>query len=392
MNRHKTGKDKDVNTTNAPRIKLLKIETELNQEVLERETLIRGALLALLAKQHLMIIGPPGTGKSYLTEKIASRISNSRFFGYLLTRYSTPDEIWGPVDIRAYTDQGVHRRITKGKLAESEITFLDEIWKANSSILNTLLKAMDERRGFDNNGGTVQLPLISLFGASNEFPESEELNALYDRFAFKYLVKPLQDRDSRKAMLKNRSSWNTTNQTTLTLDELLTLQKEVQAVTIPEDMYDLFLDVWEKLQQEGFLPTDRKFKWTLNAIRANAFLNGRNNVTTDDLPVLQHLLWNREADIKVVSRVVNSFSDPFDQQGLEFLDEALICRDFAVDAGSSTEGIKANSQLKSILEGFKKLLNQASAAGKNTTKLKAYQNKIEEANRQILSKCLGLDS
>lgn len=373
------------------REKILQIEKELGEEVLEREELIRGCLLALLSRQHLMVIGPPGTAKSYLTEKVAQRIEGSRFFSYLLTRYTTPDEIWGPVDISAYTDQGVHRRITRGKLAEVEIALLDEIWKANSSILNTLLKAMDERRQFDNNGGALQLPLISLFGASNEFPESEELDALFDRFAFRFMVKPLRDRDSRKEMLQGASRKRKAVATKLSLEELKEMQAGVQKVTIPDAIYEKLLDLWEKLEQEGILPTDRKFKWTLQVLKASAFLSGRSEVSVDDLPTLKDLLWNREEDFKVVAKVIASFANPFDQQGLEFLDQALELRDKAVASGSSEDGISANSELKKIKTSFKKLLEQTKAAGKGSEKLESFLQQIEDANKAVLAKCLGLE-
>src|SRR5271163_4516265 len=166
--------------------KLSSIREELNHLILERADLIDGALCALLSASHVLIIGPPGTAKSMLADELCRRIDGAEYFQWLLTKFSTPEEIFGAVSLKGL-EQDDYRRVTTDKLPEAHIAFLDEIFKANSSILNALLTLINERI-FHNGRERVRVPLITLFGASNELPDEEELTALYDRFMLRFLA------------------------------------------------------------------------------------------------------------------------------------------------------------------------------------------------------------
>src|SRR5262247_1833164 len=169
-----------------PQEKLKKIREELRQTFLERADLIDGALAALLSSHHVLLIGPPGTAKSMLADELCARIEGANYFQWLLTRFSTPEEIFGAVSLKAL-EQDDYRRVTAHKLPEAHIAFLDEIFKANSSILNAILTLINERI-FHNGKEIVSVPLLTLFGASNELPEDDELTALYDRFLLRFVV------------------------------------------------------------------------------------------------------------------------------------------------------------------------------------------------------------
>src|SRR6266581_5473118 len=151
-----------------PQDKLRKIREELQQMFLERTELIDGALAALLAAQHVMIVGPPGTAKSMLADELCQRIEGASYFQWLLTKFTTPEEIFGAVSLKAL-EQDDYRRVTTHKLPEAHVAFLDEIFKANSSILNALLTLINERV-FHNGRERVTVPLVTMFGASNELP------------------------------------------------------------------------------------------------------------------------------------------------------------------------------------------------------------------------------
>src|SRR5215475_14097778 len=171
--------------------KLQALENELAASLIERDEVIRASLVALLSQQRLVILGPPGTGKSALVIELARRISPQngaglRNFAYLMTRFTTPEELFGPVSVSGLK-RDEYTRITAGKLVEAELVFLDEIFKASSAILNALLKVANERI-FHNGGQEMQVPLISLFGASNEMPQGNELEALWDRFLLRFRV------------------------------------------------------------------------------------------------------------------------------------------------------------------------------------------------------------
>src|SRR6201981_1023432 len=166
--------------------KFAAIRDKLNHQFLERAELIDGALCALLSASHVLVIGPPGTAKSMLADELCRRVEGATYFQWLLTKFSTPEEIFGAVSLRSL-ERDDYRRVTDHKLPEAHVAFLDEIFKANSSILNALLTLINERI-FHNGRERVPVPLITMFGASNELPDEDELTALYDRFMLRFMA------------------------------------------------------------------------------------------------------------------------------------------------------------------------------------------------------------
>src|SRR5438132_11887893 len=144
----------------------------MEQNFLDKQEIVRLLLVSVIAGEHLLLVGPPGTAKSALV-RLFARLVDARYFEYLLTRFTEPNELFGPVDIRAFRE-GTYTRRTESMLPEAEIVFLDEIFKYISAILNSLLTLLNERR-FANGATLVNAPLLSMFGASNEVPNDENL-------------------------------------------------------------------------------------------------------------------------------------------------------------------------------------------------------------------------
>src|SRR5271168_3495141 len=159
--------------------RLTLLARELQDRFLGKDEVIRLLLIAAIAGEHAVLIGPPGTAKSALVRSFA-RLMRAQYFEYLLTRFTEPNEIFGPVDINAFR-AGRYERRTAGMLPEAEIVFLDEVFKSNSAILNSLLTLLNERR-FTSGDRSIACPLLCAFGASNEVPSDETLTAIYDRF------------------------------------------------------------------------------------------------------------------------------------------------------------------------------------------------------------------
>lgn len=151
----------------------------MEQHFLDKQEVIRLLLVSVAAGEHMLLVGPPGTAKSALVRTFAKLI-DARYFEYLLTRFTEPNELFGPVDIRAFRE-GTYTRKTETMLPEAEIVFLDEIFKSNSAILNSLLTILNERK-FANGSRIMDVPLLSMFGASNEVPNDDNLAAIFDRF------------------------------------------------------------------------------------------------------------------------------------------------------------------------------------------------------------------
>ncbi|MCW4047128.1 MAG: AAA family ATPase [Candidatus Bathyarchaeota archaeon] len=201
-----------------------KLEAELASGFVGREEEARVAILALLTRQHAVFIGEPGTAKSALIRRL-SQLVQCRFFYYLLSKYTVPDELIGAIDPVQYKS-GRFVRNTKGKLPEAEIAFIDEVFKGSSETLNTLLNIMNERLFVDADGTVYHCPLWSLYGASNEVPTDSELAAFYDRFLLRHFVKRIDASKLEQAIIHN-ITMNSNPKPIATLQDIAKIYDEV---------------------------------------------------------------------------------------------------------------------------------------------------------------------
>src|SRR6201997_2930738 len=266
--------------------KIKKIRDELRQTFLERGDLIEGALSALLSSHHVLIIAPPGTAKSMLADELCRRIEGANYFQWLLTRFTTPEEIFGAVSLKAL-EQDDYRRVTDHKLPEAHVAFLDEIFKANSSILNALLTLINERI-FHNGRERAPVPLITLFGASNELPDEEELTALFDRFMLRFMVDYLSE-DFR--FLKMLEGIAPSTRTVLSFAELEELRAYADNVKLGGGILRSIAELRRNLAGQQIIASDRRWHNSLAILRAHAIVLGRDRVSEDDLIFFEHLLW-----------------------------------------------------------------------------------------------------
>jgi MoxR-like ATPase len=296
--------------------KFQQLQKEMEGHLFERHEELEGLMLALLSRQHLLLIGPKGAAKSLMIRMLAHSIEGAKYFERLLTRFTLPDELFGPVSISALKKDRFSR-LTRGYLPEANFAFLDEIWKANSSILNSLLSLINERL-FYNDGEVLECPLETLMGASAELPQEEALSALYDRFLLRYQVKYIAEdghllemmADSRDPVLKTRIS----------LKEIHESRDAVASVEIDRPLLESVAKVRRRLGAEGLSLSDRRYKESLSVIRAKAWLQGRTYAVEDDLAVLANILWDDPASEPMVRGLVLDIANPAEKRAREIAD------------------------------------------------------------------------
>lgn len=266
--------------------------------LVERGEEARLVVLAMIASEHILLLGKPGTGKSILGLRLAE-LCDGRFFQRLLTRFTTPEELFGPLSLKSL-ENDEYRRCTEGFLPTSEIAFLDEIFKANSAILNTMLTILNERK-FDNAGARESCPIRCVIGASNELPESEELVALFDRFLIRKEVIAVSDEG-----VMNLLSMANPGETTCSANDscnvifsqdldavIASLSRSAATVTMDIEACELMrsLRVYMR-EQVNVEVSDRRLVKAARLLKIAAASDGRSRVDMIDFLLLQHCFWD----------------------------------------------------------------------------------------------------
>lgn len=370
--------------------KLRAIASELAATFMERDDVIAGMLIALVARQHVLLVGTPGTAKSALSRAVAARVVGGVHFELLMTRFTTPEEVFGPVSLVGLQEDR-YVRLLDGRLAAAHTAMIDEVGKAGSAILNALLGVMADGV-YHNDGRVVACPLISLVGASNELPDGDELAALYDRFLLRYEVCPLSDGGFSRLLAAAPPALSPT---TVAIAELEALQAALPMVDVPTAVTSSLVKLRGELRGKGFAISDRRWRAAITILRASALYHGRGVVGEDDLDVLTHVLWSRPTDRVAIAQAVAMVGNPLKAKAAELADKAAAVHEEAAQQFASKDpdvvqkaAMQANTRLKGILTELQRLAD--THCGQDLSRVEAALDQVRGLNADVVRRGFGL--
>lgn len=298
----------------APLSLLSKIDAMIGRveaQVVGRGDVVRGLVLAALAQENAVLVGPPGTAKSMLTRAFVDAFEGASYFEHLLTRFTTPDELFGPWKLTAL-QRDVFERETAGRLPTAHVAFLDEVFKANSASLNSLLAVLNERV-FHDAGRSIPLPLRMVVGASNEYPTADETSALWDRFVVRFHVDYLANDSQKREMLCSTLARRPVHATAgkITIAEWDGAVAAADAVVVADDTIDAVIGIARALTDSHRIKiSDRKLVKAAKIVKANAFLRGLDTASPDECDALVDVLWNDPKQRELVAKIVMARMSP----------------------------------------------------------------------------------
>lgn len=368
----------------------------------ERLSVIHGLWVALVARQHLLMLGPGGTGKSFLIRDLASRILSAQYFETALDETSDPGQVFGPVDIKAMKEEGKHRRRTTNMLPEADIAFIDEFFNANGPTLHGTMPILNERV-HHNNGHATQTPLWSAFMGTNKLNADTDQAATWDRIHQRFLMSYVQGRDNIQDMVADSiarriSSYTEPEKASIELSELKTAHDEAMQTKVPQDTWDTFIDLKEELQHAGVEVGSRRIAEGMAAVLANAWINGHSEVTVGDLDVLQNMWWTFQSEIEPVQQIILGVTNPGEKMALEKLNELEKFRaDLRSAEGQDLDdtkkrliGMEVFKNSKRIMDEAEDLLEKSEAAGASTTRVKELKGRTQDLMDHVHSEFFGL--
>ena len=343
---------------------------EMNRGIYEKETEISLSLLAALAGESVILLGPPGVAKSMVARQLKTAFRDAQSFEYLMSRFSTPDEIFGPVSIQKLKTSDTYERAVDGYLPTADVVFLDEIWKAGPAIQNTLLTVINEKL-FRNGNREIHLPLKLLVAASNELPaKGEGLEALWDRFVIRLESRPIrQEKNFRKMLLEVKSEERRVkNPTAISAEEYQEWSKEISGIGVGEEVLDAIssirkslraVNVDEAAERRNIYVSDRRWKNIVRLLRTSAFMQDREEVAICDLLPIYHCLWQEPEERDAIRNiVVRALFAPFAEKLVEMKNALAEDIKYHRIRKSPDDGRDYEGEIESLSDGLTTLERQ----------------------------------
>lgn len=380
-------------------MKFQDLRTAVSDEILERDEPVETGMLALISHMHHFQLGAPGTGKSALIERVAARINGlptGGYFHYLLDKFTKPEELFGPPNLKTLMEDHRLVREIDYALPSAYFAFVDEIFKGNSSVLNALLLIMNERR-YNTDRGPQKAPLISIFSASNELPESKELGAMWDRLHIRHWIEPIQGGGSFAEMLT--AEWDPDPKPLITLADIQTAHAESQKVIVGDNIIDALYDLRLQMRAESLEPSDRRWRNALQVIRAAAWLEGCGSVEIRHARVLAHMLWDTDETRRKVQNMCLTLADPMERELQEFYDDIhgwekdwrTALGTIESEDGRQAAAVEIWSKIQRVLAKVKSIEAKASSEGRTMPTAKALVGTTDALIAEIIRDGFDLD-
>ncbi|MBT2411025.1 AAA family ATPase [Streptomyces sp. ISL-12] len=374
---------------------------ELSDRFLERDDVVRTLVVTLLAGQHSLLLGPPGTAKSELARELTGRVEGASYWEILLSKFTAPTRMFGPIDVAALA-RGEYRQVYEGRATTAHVAFIDEIFKCSTAALNETLGYLNERIYHPENGGEpIRCPLIGAITASNELPTGEDSAAVYDRLLVRIEVGYLADPSNFAALV--RSAVSRPEAPARTTVSLAALQQAVTGavpdVAVPDTIVDAVCTLRAALRRKELVASDRRWRQAVRLLQASAYLDGRPAVAETDLSVLTHVLWDSPAQRPTVEREVLHLVNPDAKEALDLAD-TLDELEAQLDAmaGQSREALSewvikhAHNKLATAGKRLEKLRAEAAGAGRSTAAIDRVTGRQRAVRARVLTEALGVDA
>lgn len=356
---------------------ITKLLEELNKGVYEKKEVLALTLLSAIAGESIFLLGAPGVAKSLIARRLKFSFKEATSFEYLMNRFSTPDEIFGPVSISQLKDHDKYERIINNYLPSATVVFLDEIWKAGPSIQNALLTVLNEKV-YRNGDQEIKVPMKALISASNELPmKGEGLEALWDRFLVRYVVNNISDRDSFNEMIsKSLNSYedNVSIDLKITVEQYNKISVEIDKVEIHDNIFNVihilrnYINQHNKKdenQENQIYISDRRWRKIIRLLRASAYLNERKVVDLMDCFLIAHCIWNKPEQMITV---------------LQYCKEAI-----------QKHGYKLDIDIKDLKDEIKDFKNEVDTYTNEVRRVKQTENKIYRLNDENYYRVIELE-
>jgi MoxR-like ATPase len=380
---------------------LRQIMVEQEAMFFERRQAIEAAVLAVLSKEHLFLLGLPGTAKSMLIRDLVSRFIEALYFEVLMSRTRPDATVLGPFNLPALREHGDFHRKTKGFLPDVNFANIEEIGKMGPTMGHDILGILNERIYHEVNGGrsTRPVPLYTAFTSSNEMivAESDESAALWDRLLVRWIVDYIQESSNFASFLADLPGDHATRTTIPFVDLADAIDNEVPKIILPRATIDTIIRLRGELRQKEIVVSDRRWRQSVRVLQASAFLNGRSQVEDDDIAVLRYTLWDSVEQLSTVERITLSVSNPTAEKVIEIMDTVRqINKGIADRVGTSLEarasyGTEVNGKIKVMASELGKLRQDALTVGRSTTKIDEAVEALNAAKNNIYINLLDID-